>query len=420
MSLSPEPAAAPQWLTAIVLGIESPIGVTLIRELGRRGVRVIGIARSARAAGLHSRYLWRGVIRRQGEQALVDQLNQLADEHGDCVLLTVSETDLAFLHRNAASLTGPRLLIPPADRMAVVLDKARTRALAMQVGIDVPKVWQASSLGELAAQRAALRYPVVLKWAHPHVVSGWLHTRGLAVDKFRYCLDWPELERYLQQFEGLGTLPMIQEYCPGHGLGQSIFMHGGEALAVFQHRRLHEWPPEGGSSSLCESLDPAAHAELQKKSIDLLRAIGWEGPAMVEYRHNPATGRSCLMEINGRFWGSLPLASQAGVEFGWLTYSVLGLGEVPPPVTARGGMRCCFLVPEAKRWWRIWRHPGLIQDPTCRFSPLRETLGLAATLISPGTRYFLFSWSDPKPAWVDFRHGLLKRWLGRGDRPHPE
>ena len=36
---------------------------------------------------------------------------------------------------------------------------------------------------------------------------------------------------------------------------------------------------------------------------------------MVEYRHDPSTGRCCLMEINGRFWGSLQLAIDAGVDF---------------------------------------------------------------------------------------------------------
>ena len=36
-----------------------------------------------------------------------------------------------------------------------------------------------------------------------------------------------------------------------------------------------------------------------------------------------------LMEINGRFWGSLPLAYHAGTRFAWLTYAALGLGERP-------------------------------------------------------------------------------------------
>jgi protein-tyrosine-phosphatase len=36
---------------------------------------------------------------------------------------------------------------------------------------------------------------------------------------------------------------------------------------------------------------------------------------MVEFRVDPETGRFWLMEINGRFWGSLPLAIFAGVDF---------------------------------------------------------------------------------------------------------
>ena len=37
--------------------------------------------------------------------------------------------------------------------------------------------------------------------------------------------------------------------------------------------------------------------------------------AMVEYKLDAATGTAYLMEINGRFWGSLQLAIDAGVDF---------------------------------------------------------------------------------------------------------
>lgn len=35
------------------------------------------------------------------------------------------------------------------------------------------------------------------------------------------------------------------------------------------------------------------------------------------------------MQINGRFWGSLPLAYHSNAPFGRYTYQVLGLGQVP-------------------------------------------------------------------------------------------
>lgn len=62
----------------------------------------------------------------------------------------------------------------------------------------------------------------------------------------------------------------------------------------------------GGFSSVCDALPLSEHQALQAQSVALLRAIGWEGVAMVEYRFDPATGTAVLMEINGRFWGSYP------------------------------------------------------------------------------------------------------------------
>ena len=70
---------------------------------------------------------------------------------------------------------------------------------------------------------------------------------------------------------------------------------------------------------------------------------------MVEYRLDPRSGRAALMEINGRFWGSLPLAYHAGVPFAWFTYAVLVLGVVPAPPRYRAGVRCRFMVPETRR-----------------------------------------------------------------------
>ena len=109
-----------------------------------------------------------------------------------------------------------------------------------------------------------------------------------------------------------------------------IFLDRGEVLLRLRHRRISKWPPEGGTSTVCESLPLSLNAELFAKSEALLRLIGWEGAAMVEYRLDPRTGRAALMEINGRFWCSLPLAYHSGVPFAWYTDAVLGLGARGP------------------------------------------------------------------------------------------
>jgi hypothetical protein len=64
---------------------------------------------------------------------------------------------------------------------------------------------------------------------------------------------------------------------------------------------------------------------------------------MIEYKLDERTGTPYLMEINGRFWGSLQLAVDAGVDFPALLAGV-ALGGDPAPVTAyRTGVR--------SRWW---------------------------------------------------------------------
>jgi predicted ATP-grasp superfamily ATP-dependent carboligase len=57
--------------------------------------------------------------------------------------------------------------------------------------------------------------------------------------------------------------------------------------------------------------------------------MGWDGPAMVEYKRDRRSGRAVLMEVNGRLWGSLQLAVDAGVDFPVLMVRA-ALGEPLP------------------------------------------------------------------------------------------
>jgi hypothetical protein len=220
---------------------------------------------------------------------------------------------------------------------------------------------------------------------------------------------------------------MVQAYVPGRGLGQMFLMKEGTAVLGFQHRRLHEWPPEGGVSTLCESVAPDENAPLMAASEALLREIGWEGPAMVEYRFDAATGRAVLMEINGRFWGSLPLATAAGAPFGLATYMTLGLGRPLPPLPPyRVGLRARMMVPETRRLLRVLFAQRRIPDRSLRFSRVREA-GAYLRGFADRTRHYVWSWGDPGPFVVDTwfvmrRAGeqLLKVLPGRSRKKKPE
>lgn len=395
-------------LPAVVLGIDTPTGLAVVRDLGRSGIPVYGIGRSRTALVMSSRHLRRALVRAPGPDALVEQLAVLGAELGQACLFAISESDIALLNRHRHRLDAYKLMFADEERMRRVVNKDCTYAAAARVGVRTPRTEQVERLEQAQALCASLRFPVVLKWSNPHEAAARLAPLGLAPDKTRYCHGPDELLAYLGRFERAGMFPLIQEYCPGYGLGQFFLMKNGQAEYTFQHRRVHEWPPEGGASSLCESLPAEAHAELMTKSLALLRELEWDGVAMVEYRHDPATGASALMEINGRFWGSLPLAYHAGARFATLYYTLFGLEQPIAGSRYRSGIRCRYMIPETKRLVRILFAQHKIADKTARFRRLPELLGYLAGFLRVRSRYYVFELRDPGPFFGDMRQILGK------------
>jgi predicted ATP-grasp superfamily ATP-dependent carboligase len=407
-------------LPAVVLGIDTPIGLTVVRDLGSHGVPVYGIARSPTALGMHSRFLRRGLVRPGTPDGLIDQIVALGQELGQACLFVISEGDIAFVNRHRDRLGNFKCLFADTPRLESVLDKAQTYVAADKVGIRTPRTAIINRMEQAEALRTTLRFPVVLKWANPHDAARLLAPFKVTPEKTHYCQTPDELIDYLRRFEPAGTYPLIQEYVAGNGLGQFVLMKDGQAHYTFQHYREHEWPPEGGSSSLCESIPADQHRELMAKSIALLRELGWEGVAMVEYRYDPATGEAALMEINGRFWGSLPLAYHAGANFPYLYYRLFGLGLPVDHPPYRAGVRCRYMVPETKRLARVLFAPHKIPDRKVSFKRVPELLGYLADFVRPHSRYFVFDRRDPQPFLHDLGQMLGKVVGKRGaKRPAP-
>src|SRR5438046_7108708 len=105
-----------------------------------------------------------------------------------------------------------------------------------------------------------------------------------------------------------------------------MLLQKGECAAAFQRRRLKEGPATGGVAvmAIAEALDPA----LAEASLKLLRALEWEGPAMVEFRVDRETGNCIFMEVNGRYWGTSSLPILARVDFPLYHLQILR-GEQP-------------------------------------------------------------------------------------------
>jgi len=139
--------------------------------------------------------------------------------------------------------------------------------------------------------------------------------------------------------------------------------------------------------------------QLKEYSERLLKALNWQGIAMVEFKQDRKSGRFMLMEINGRFWGSLQLAIDAGVNFPvLLTLSAIGQKIVPVNDYKIGVKSRWFWGDVDALLLRLFKSAKELQLPPG--SPGRlKTLFQFLKLKEKNTRYEVLDRDDIKP-WL--------------------
>jgi predicted ATP-grasp superfamily ATP-dependent carboligase len=205
---------------------------------------------------------------------------------------------------SVAARCPDRAVLPSPDMLETCYDKSRTVVLAESAGVPTPKTSTVRRVEELA--ELSISYPCVVKPARE--ASG--------LKSVAYCNSLAELTTAAaDQFRCLDgrSAVLVQEFIEGQGCGLFALMNHGVPLRVFMHQRLREFPPSGGPSTAARSF---YSDRLKTLGLRLLSALHWHGVAMVEFRYSPAQHDFVLIEVNGKFWGSLELALSAGINFG--------------------------------------------------------------------------------------------------------
>ena len=121
-----------------------------------------------------------------------------------------------------------------------------------------------------------------------------------------------------------GFTPLVQEFIEGDEYGVEMVCKEGAPLATFTHKRIRSLSPRGGTSVVKETAEENTITQkMELSALKLVEALLWTGPIMVEFKADKRDGLPRLMEINGRWWGSLPLALEAGVDFPWVHHKYL-------------------------------------------------------------------------------------------------
>ena len=206
---------------------------------------------------------------------------------------------------------------PPPAVTRLVLDKAATLKIAQSCGIQVPRTAVVSSSSQLRDLVDGFPFPWVLKPVQ----------RETRTEEVKSCIlsTADEVAKRFPMGREFTPPMLVQEYCAGAGVGIEMLLHHGECMAVFQHRRLKELPYTGGFS--VTAVAEAVNESLMQSSLALLHALHWHGVAMVEYKVD-SDGRAVLMEVNGRYWGTISLPIFAGLDFPLYHWQLVH-GEAP-------------------------------------------------------------------------------------------
>ncbi|HEU4642463.1 MAG TPA: ATP-grasp domain-containing protein [Gemmatimonadaceae bacterium] len=320
---------------------EQRAALAMVRSLGRAGHAVW--VTSARRGALAGGSRWS-----RGEAVTADPLaaperfasdvrERIAAWRIDTVL-PVSEPALLALLPARDTLGDVLFPFPPVEVFRRLCDKGELLAAAPRAGIAVPEQLALQSPRDAAAlDPATLDYPVVLKPSR----SVGEHAGRRAKLAVRHVADAAQLSAALAELGDEAYPLLVQRRIVGPGVGIFLLLWEGRVLATFAHRRIREKPPSGGISVYRESI--AAEPALVQRSRALLEQFAWCGVAMVEYKLDERTGTPYLMEVNGRFWGSLQLAIDAGVDFPRLLVDAAAGVPGRPVADYRVGVR--------SRWW---------------------------------------------------------------------
>lgn len=318
----------------LVFGDDDRSVLAVVRSLGRAGKTVhlapfnwdSPTARSRYVSDVHKlpRYS-------DDPQAWLASLRALLAEQRFDLLVPCCERTILPLDQHRDLFANQTIAIPAPETLETLNDKQRTRALCARLGVPTAKGRPLIATDTAESLVAELGLPLLIKSTQSYQLGKLTSRGGVALISERDALA--ALLAEAGERQGL----LAESFFIGEGVGLSILADHGVVKNQFQHRRLGETGTEGGSSfRVSEAVDP----RLADAVARIAAATGLHGVAMFEFRHNAQSGDFILIEVNLRFWGSLPLAIAAGVDFPVYLHDLLVEGRTHEQAPYRLGLRC--------------------------------------------------------------------------------
>jgi len=374
----------------VIPAISTASSTAAIRSLGKKNIKTVVISEHESPPGFRSKYCDEQIPVPDPTEDLLgyeEALRVLARRPDVQTILPFREADIYVLSRNKSYFSDHLGSVwPSIETLNLVQDRIKLRDAARAANVAIPETktldtWTDWSTPAVIKPRYTVHAPEYSsEFDHPGPETGSTTYLPPATE--------PNLERIVEE---MGHTPIIQEYIPTTDeYGFFALYDDGEAVATFQHRQRRGWKYAGGPSAYRESVSIPA---LDQAGRALLDELEWNGVAMVEFLRDPETGTFKLMEINPRFWSSLPFTVQAGVDFPLLFYQQSTGKEIGPQSPYKVGIGGHLLRGEALHLHSILREEYPLVERPSFAGTLRD---ITVSLVTQ-PRFDYLSRDDPGP-----------------------
>ena len=386
------PGSQARMEKVLILDANTRSALAATRSLARKGVHVVVADETKRTLSGASTYCSESFAYpspAENQQGFLATVKAECSRRGIGVIFPMTEISTSTVLRHREELEPLKVPFGELKTFDSLTDKWKLLKLAQQLHISIPKTHFVGEISSLGSICQALKFPIVLKPYRSRIYSEgrWIST------SVQYAGSVEELKEIAAQHVYFNQHPfLIQECISGQAQGIFALCDHGKPVAVFAHRRLRERPPSGGVSVLSESIEP--NPEAQRMARAIRDYVGWHGVAMVEFKVS-AEGTPYLMEVNSRFWGSLQLAIDAGVDFPWLLYQLTTGRNVDRLNGYTTGVKCRWLLGDLASLCRV-----LVSNGS---SPHLPALGKVQSVLNflnffeKASRYEVNRWDDIKP-----------------------
>jgi D-aspartate ligase len=345
------------------------IALTIARNLGRAGIRVIRLHPTPHSIDLSSRYVETVHCPdcvKSPDEAL-RQLLEIGQRSAEPIVLFPATDECAKFASTHEKALSERFLIPQPRRDVIeqIINKRRMYDVATSIGVDIPDTHFPTFIEDIERIAPTMHYPCVIK---PIVSADWRGDSVRAAIGAQKALVIKGADELIANYTKLSAVSrdlMVQEIIGGRDERLVTLLtyldKDSQPIAFCIRKKIRQYPLDFG---YCSNTETISSPTIKDLSFRLLRHLRYTGLAGVEFKEDPADGKYKLIEINTRAVQTIGIAASSGVNLPLIAYRDMIGERVEPTEDYRVGVKWVYetldlmaakgLVTTGKLTYREW------------------------------------------------------------------